>query len=156
MSLDFDVGKVTNHTVITSCVFNANDPENRKVKWWHRTQSLVWLCLSVDMQGITESNWKEFYKRVNIYQKMVNESKPEDEITPLEVFMHIGLATNVVTKPFGEWMAKVSKLLDEDNKNEYINAGRKYLESNLASINEAEWQIILDREGNSLDSKLHP
>ena len=68
------------------------------------THSVVLLTMPIGMRAITESNWKEFYKRVYVWQQMNGQLLQHEgkkyNIEPLDIYRRIGLRTNsrVMTK----------------------------------------------------------
>lgn len=90
------------------------------------TTALIWLCVAVDLPGITEENAPEFFARTRLTEQMhgqqliraeVDGKRPEGEkafITMDEVIAHIGLSVNVTTKVRSSWLKKVSSEMDTD------------------------------------------
>lgn len=52
----------------------------------------VWMCLLIGMRGITEKNYREWYKRCIIWEGLQERTS---EITLADVRKRIGLTTNV-------------------------------------------------------------
>ena len=82
------------------------------------TDMLVWLTMSCDLGEITDGNYKDFYARVDVMQKLCgaflsNADGTDFVISEEEVKDHIGLTTNVMNKSFDFFMSKVSTLMKE-------------------------------------------
>ena len=99
MSLDFDVSKIENYEELTT--YETKDGK----KIWHPvTSSIIHMCMGIGIGGITKKNWKQFYIRVSMWEKIHGpmlirgEFEPGDKannLTPEEIKAHIGLTTNV-------------------------------------------------------------
>lgn len=99
--------------------FDFTDIENYEALCWGDdgkvapiTDALIWQTMVVDMGEITKENWKEFFARVDIYQRTFGTSLYDSEggdfsLTEEHVKSHIGLSTNVRTESFERFIQKV-------------------------------------------------
>lgn len=147
MALNFDVGKIKNNKVLTSYT-----TESGREIWHPSTDKLIWACLAVGMGKITKENWKEFYKRLVILERL--ERSPY-HTEPLEVYMHIGLSTNVSDEPYNKWLKRVTESISRD----YImwdidKVPSKYEEYDIETMTAERWQAISDAEGNTLAKRI--
>lgn len=92
MSLDWSIAKVKDREQLTK------EPADIRT-----TESLVWLCRALDMNGITEKNLEEFVRRLRIWEH-VHGGGP---IPREAVERRIGLSTNVSQLPFRQWEKKM-------------------------------------------------
>ena len=92
MSLNFDVSKIANHTVVTTSPFDEK-------KWHTVTEALVWASMAIELGEITEANVDKFYRRLALWQKAFGPwlrfNDAEIYLTLEDVKLHIGLTTNV-------------------------------------------------------------
>lgn len=87
---------------------------------WAVTNGLIWASMAVQMSGIPdEKAAREFAVRLAIYQRLFGawlnthgKGKPTPrKITPAEVYAHIGLSTNVSTRPRGYFLKAMGEQL---------------------------------------------
>ena len=125
MSLNWDVSRVENMEAV--CYHTKEDGKYLN----DITEKLIWMTMTVGLGEITEKNWKKFYNRVHLDEKLNgarrsqifrdNDDKlicyPETDI-PLErpifikrdeVKAHIGLSTNVSNEPTVKWLKRTVK-----------------------------------------------
>lgn len=108
MSLNWDVRDIKDHETVTT------DPNDEK-KWHPVTQGLVWMCMFIDMNGITEKNIDEFVARTKLYEKVFGETMWDVEnqkyvgFTREQIESHIGLRTNVSTESKTKFLNKLWK-----------------------------------------------
>jgi hypothetical protein len=138
MSLDFDVSAIKNYEVVTTLV-----TEDGVKKWHPVTRNLTFACMAVDLSGITAENWQDFYNRINIWETLVSEARSRDLITPLEVYSHIGLRTNVSNKTFAQFMAKVKEVRERDLTRFLTNTPEKYEKTKLATVDMNTYQELM-------------
>lgn len=108
MSLDWD---------ITKCGPEAKGEENRSI-----TEALIWQCLGVDMSGITEKNYVEFYTRCLIYDRIMGprihegsgKNRKSRSFTLAEIKARIGLRTNCTTKSRKHFLTKLIQTVDTE------------------------------------------
>lgn len=142
MSLDFDVSTVKNYNVITS--YPSPYQEGKSV--WHPvTNALIWGTIAIGMNTITESNWEDFYNRLNIWEQCAGASLTRGDnvppqknyITPIEVYMHIGLHTNASSKTQAQFL----KDCFETNKRylETKDTAALYESVGIEAISAEEW-----------------
>jgi hypothetical protein len=104
MSLDFDVRKMRNFEVLTSMpqVDTKGEWKEDGERWHHITEALVFATMAIGIGSITATNWIEFYQRLHAVElvsgpylrRHKDRYHEANYITPLEVYMHIGLHTN--------------------------------------------------------------
>jgi hypothetical protein len=138
MSLNWDVTEIRNQEVVTTLI-----TEDGTRKWHPVTEALVWACMAVDIGRITEKNWQEFYTRVNMYESILGpflnrynkETKEHKEVafTPLEVYSHIGLRTNVSDKTTAQFLKKLHENAVRNNELITNQATLKYIEEGIAT-----------------------
>ena len=81
---------------------------------WPTTYALIMGTMSVGMNSITEKNWKEFYTRCYIIERVhspwrYNSKGDPITIQPEEVKEHIGLHTNASNYSNAEFKKQVDK-----------------------------------------------
>lgn len=155
MSLDFSVERMKNYNVLTTFVipaFKSEDgnreyPERRE---WHPvTNALVFGTVAIGMNSITKDNWQDFYNRLNMWERTVGpqlwrgdipKDDPRNWITPLEVYMHIGLHTNASNKTEAQFLKDCYANLKERNSHKTKETEIDYLGLSLDDISEEDWQ----------------
>jgi hypothetical protein len=79
------------------------------------TNCLIWATMSVDLRGITEENYSEFWLRICLLEKLTGHFLMEKDeagewgprkITLAEVKSHIGLSCNVSPLSWREWLGR--------------------------------------------------
>lgn len=162
MSLDWSVERMRNYDVLTTLTVNNTTEEDGDLtrKWLPLTEALIWGTMHIGINSITEKNWQEFYNRINAWEKLLGpslrlyDSKELRYITPLEVYMHIGLYTNASSLTRNEFNKKLFDNLERDNKNLINKAPEQYNAAGLADMTEAFYQKLWRDLGNTLDDKL--
>jgi len=79
------------------------------------TKSLIFVTMSLDIGEITEKNYVEFFQRLRLYEDLFGQiirfggdQWDGPERTSLDdVRRHIGLTTNVTTKPLKTWLNRI-------------------------------------------------
>lgn len=142
MAVTWDVTGVKNYDVLTTMIMSDGRRE------WHPiTQALVWATIHVGINEITAKNWREFYARLHIWERslsplMYYADNKNHYMTPVEVYMHIGLRTNASNKTRSQFMTTVFDIIEREQE-QVINSGVSlYDDNNLGVINEADWQAI--------------
>lgn len=105
MALNFDVSNVKNFKEV------CTDPNDDK-KWHPVTNTLIWKTMEIDLGDINERNVDEWWYRVRLLQLL---GSPEFEyndgtkfyLTYRDIKMHVGLRTNVTTKPRTYWLKRI-------------------------------------------------
>ena len=96
--------------------------ENIKADWksddvWPITDALIWATMSVGMNEITNSNWREFYSRAYMIQTIhggwIIEKGKTRFVTPKEVRDHIGLHTNATTYSAAKFKSNIDRRMRE-------------------------------------------
>jgi hypothetical protein len=143
MSLDWSVTDMKNYDVLTTFVESTG---NRK---WHPvTETLIWATMSVGINDLTEKNWREFYERLHLKERVMGPSlrrhkhwnDEKNFITPTEVFMHIGLSTNASSKTKKQFLEDLYAHVEQRSKVPCFDAEETYKELDLANISEEEFQ----------------
>lgn len=60
---------------------------------WPATNTAIWMSLISGYAGITEDNWADWYARVALWGRVVD-NRDDDPLTPEQVHRRIGLSTN--------------------------------------------------------------
>ncbi len=89
------------------------------VKLKPTTHALVFMTMFVEMGEITEHNTEEFFTRAYIHEKCfgalnvksVGDKMEDASLTYQDVIRHIGLKTNVSTKPKAHFNAEIARKL---------------------------------------------
>jgi hypothetical protein len=111
MSLNWDITNVTDNEAI--CFYRDSDGD-RCLK--QQTQNLLFLTMVVGMNSINERNYKEFYTRVALYERLRgavmtvlnDEGKWVDDPYTLEdIRQHIGLWTNASNETATAWRKRI-------------------------------------------------
>jgi hypothetical protein len=146
MSLDFDVSKVKNFAVVTTFV----EQDGNKI--WHPiTKALVFGTMAIGMNNITEANWEEFYNRLNLWELCAGPSlwrsaggtgDPKNHITPLEVFMHIGLHTNASRKTDKQFLDDCFRVLKDNNRIKPSDIEEQYNLSGLSTMTLERYSLL--------------
>jgi hypothetical protein len=109
--------------------------ENVKADWksddvWPITDALIWATMSVGMNEITNSNWREFYSRAYMIQTIhggwIIEKGKTRFVTPQEVKDHIGLYTNATNYTAAKFKSNIDRRM------------REYANQHLRMADEAE------------------
>lgn len=96
--------------------------ENVKADWksddvWPITDALIWATMSVGMNEITNSNWREFYSRAYMIQTIhggwIIEKGKTRFVTPKEVRDHIGLHTNATNHTAAKFKSNIDRRMRE-------------------------------------------
>jgi hypothetical protein len=171
MSLNFDVSTMKNYNVLTTLIEPCASQNSEAHRKWHPvTEALTFLTMGIGMNTITKDNWKDFYNRVNFWERTVGpqlwrgdipRDDPRNRITPLEVYMHIGLRTNASSKTDAQFLKDCYASLKRGNEYSLKNTEADYLGLSLDDITEEDWQkawrnpdTTITRNTDSLVSKL--
>ncbi len=120
MSLDWDITEIKNHNEICKI-----DIEGDGTYVLHAvTHAMIYNTMAIDIGHITEKNWEEVYRRSIIFDLATgrgplidNKTKENISFTPEDIRNHIGLRTNVIDKPLGQFKTKVfSIMVDTANR----------------------------------------
>jgi hypothetical protein len=129
MSLDWDLTAISNHKKLW---MEAGKDEGGKQEYKLRpvTETLIWVCLAIDIGEITENNWEEWFLRARVWERamgvMRHDGKEDFPITPEEVKAHIGLKTNVFPKTTAAAFAKkLVAVLEREGRNELYKFKRE-------------------------------
>ena len=97
MALSWDIGKCENHKGLWV------DAGDKRRKLDARTESLVFLTMAVGLDAITEPNYREFFCRIRMLEKMsgaffVGDADKDNFFTLEHIKRRIGLVTNATAK----------------------------------------------------------
>lgn len=120
MSLDWNVAKVANNETVCFRIAEENDPGrgiNKGDKLLQvRTEGLIWATMPVGLGRITAANYREFYARLNMHEKLNGGMRygpaPDHAricFTLADVRDHIGLTTNVSDETGAKWIKRVQE-----------------------------------------------
>lgn len=122
MSLDWDLSKVKD--METVC-FEFNKGPGETVAKRHLnpiTEAIIWGTIAIEMGQITEKNYYEFWMRLSmndlVYGPRIGYRKGSRSITLEEVRKHIGLSTNVGTKPVTQMYKRLLKEVERSQQKE--------------------------------------
>jgi hypothetical protein len=158
MSLDWSVESMKNFDVLTT--LTGDSPADLDRKWLPLTEALVWATMHIGINSITEKNWQEFYYRLNKWERLtgtslrVFNSEVTRYITPLEVYMHIGLYTNASSLSKKEFNEKLERNYKREVVGLVTKAPEQYKEAGLADMTEKFYQKLWRDLGYTLDDKL--
>jgi hypothetical protein len=165
MSLDFDVSRMKNYNVLTTIVESPASAGGTPQKKWHPvTSALVFATMAIGMNHITEDNWEEFYNRLNMWERcngpqlwrgQLDQHDPKNRITPLEVYMHIGLGTNASNKTKAQFLKDCYATIEDSSKYSTKDTKVDYLGLSLDDITEGDWQaawVLPDVEPRNTDT----
>lgn len=80
------------------------------------TEGLIFSTMYIELGSITEKNWKEFYRRIHVWERAVGPIllSSTDKIpymTPQNIRDHIGLRCNVIDRPVTTFKTKIYNML---------------------------------------------
>lgn len=113
MSLNWDISKVKdfNELYIKGTWKNDDefvvDEKGSDKKLNYRTETLIWLTMTIGIGQITEKNYKEFLKRIALYEKLNGNFFRNRPYSLEDIERNIGLRTNVSNEPFGKWIKRI-------------------------------------------------
>lgn len=151
MSLDFSVENMKNYNVLTTLVENVASQGGLTRSWHPVTKALTFATMAVGISRITEDNWKDFYNRLNMWERCAGPMltrgdnpfhSPDNFLTPLEVYMHIGLGTNASSKTQAQFLKDCFATLVDNEKHRIAKAPDLYLDFALDTMGEEEWQSV--------------
>jgi hypothetical protein len=158
MSLDFSVEGMRNFQVLTSLPRNDGTEGER---WHPLTDALIWGAMAIGKRDITAENWRDFYKRIHALELIngprlmrgkFNSNDPRNFITPLEVYMHIGLSTNVshmTEKQFAEKLWEYAQ--GSVFRAGLDRASEVYDELELDQLTKEQWFPVWNTMGRDLE-----
>jgi len=121
MSLNWNVADVANSEAICFYEFERDGEQCRRLT--QSTENLIFLTMVVGMGSITEDNYKEFYKRVALYEGLrgpvqlrLNDGGHYVEVpyTLEDIRQHIGLRTNVSEEKPAAWRKRILESWEHD------------------------------------------
>lgn len=88
-----------------------------------KTEVIIWASLIINIDKITKKNYKDYYNRINIYEKLVHtclldNNNNEYYLTLQDIKNRIGLKTNVTNKSDSAFMKHMIKLCKQNIKEE--------------------------------------
>ena len=119
MSLDYGLDKIPDWE--TTCFDVA---ENGNKRMTATTECLIFACMFIDMNGITEKNCLEFFTRLYMYERCcgaVRRANDNGEVRDIyytmdEVKSHVGLGTNVSGKPKSYFLKTLWERVERERK----------------------------------------
>lgn len=112
MALNWDLNKVKDCD--ETCYLRIGKEGEQNYQLSPTTNNLIWLTMTVGINKITESNWKDFYVRV-IHAQRVRGNELYG-ITAQDVYNHIGLCTNAQTKTKRQFLDNIFNVLEINTK----------------------------------------
>jgi len=125
MALNWDVSQVKDRDDLWTP--DPEKPDHFKLK--SVPETLIWYCLALEMNGITEKNKREFFFRMTFHDRIngpfLHSKDDKSLIGYPEIERHIGLKTNVreltrnqFLKKMGEihWRRMVEKFIKDEQK----------------------------------------
>ena len=121
MSLDWNVSEVKNMESV--CFELRQEDEETPGRYLNPiTKELIWATIAIEMGQITEKNYCEFWMRLSmndlVYGPRIGYRKGSRSITLEEVRKHIGLRTNVGTKPVTQMYKRLLKAVEKSQQKE--------------------------------------
>lgn len=122
MSLNWNVSNIENSESVCFFTHHNEDGELRR-RLTQSTESLIFLTMVVGLGRITESNYKEFYKRIALFERLrgcvrVKKSDSgkfvDDPYTLEDIRQHIGLTVNVSDEKPDAWRKRILKSWEHD------------------------------------------
>lgn len=84
-----------------------HDADGSRSAMKHITHYLIMSSMALGLRGITDKNWRTFYKRLHVLESV---ALGEREYTSIEdVRSHIGLTVNVADETDAKWAARIAK-----------------------------------------------
>ena len=129
MSLDWDLSAIPNHKELWMEA-GKNEKGEQKYKLKPTTETLIWMCMGIDIGEITQKNWEEWFLRTRVWEMAMgalrSAGKDQHFITPEEVKAHIGLKTNVFPKSTAAAFAKkLVRMLERGGRDELYEFKRE-------------------------------
>lgn len=118
MALHWDISKVKDHHLLHNTKdANGNlpfpegsDEDMEGDAEWAITERIIWLTIGIGMNQITEKNWEDFYRRVQMWQQckgaVMRKGNEPFYLTPDHIYRRIGLYTNATTIPITKFMRR--------------------------------------------------
>ena len=125
MSLNWNVSKIADNNAVCFRHFEEDGEPQRELK--QTTELLIYTTMVVGFGRITENNYKEFYKRVALFERLrgaVRVKKGDsgkfvdDPYTLEDIRQHIGLTTNVSEEKPAAWRKRIIESWERDLVNE--------------------------------------
>lgn len=125
MSLNWNVSNIADSNAVCFRHFEEDGEPQRELK--QSTHQLIFLTMVVGMGRITESNYKEFYKRVALFERLhgcvqvvfaVRGKFVDAPYTLEDIRQHIGLTTNVSEEKPAAWRKRIIESWERDLVNE--------------------------------------
>jgi hypothetical protein len=130
MSLNWDTSAIKDWNVVTA---HPDDREklkadpSAKVRLNPLTDALIWMCMAIGMNGITEKNVKKFCVRAYSMERFGafrGSAKGPIYLTEDEVESHIGLRTNVSDTTDAQFAKKLLSIAEEHVRLGYMKGGK--------------------------------
>jgi len=118
MSLDYDFNEVKDWETLHGGLKELEDCTDEEALEYHKTTHLSFVCMIIQMNGVSEANYQEFWIRTALYQGMYGASfkyQGNDIYYSLkDVHRRIGYSTNVFTETRTHYLSKIKKLVERD------------------------------------------
>jgi hypothetical protein len=83
---------------------------------WPVTDCMIWLCLIVGIDQITEQNAEAFWHRVHAWETITGPLNTSGRrIEPFDVVRRIGLRTNAARLTDAAWRKKLAETMERDS-----------------------------------------
>lgn len=125
MSLNWNVSKIADSNTVCFQHYTENGEPQRRMT--QSTELLIFTTMVVGFGRITESNYKEFYKRVALFERLHGAARAkkdcrgkfvDDPYTLEDIRQHIGLTTNVSEEKPAAWRKRIIESWERDLVNE--------------------------------------
>lgn len=129
MALTFDVSNIENYEEVTTAYRDPRPSEgdgaetnaDGKIEIWHPvTETIIYSCMFLGMQAITEKNLATFQARMDLYQSIhgpLMQGRDEEtgkiepvRVTDEDVARHVGLTTNATDETDAAWLKRIVKV----------------------------------------------
>lgn len=121
MSLNWNVSDIANSDAVCFHHYEQDGEPRRQLS--QSTHNLIFLTMVVGMGEITADNYKEFYKRVALFERLRSPVRVkigpdgmmiDDPYTLDDIRQHIGLRTNVSFEKPAAWRKRILESWEHD------------------------------------------
>ena len=163
MALHWDVGRVANWNNLVRLPSGMGEGSERTHPV---TETLVFATMAIGMNEITSKNWIEFYQRLRAVERVTGPTlwrhmdlpkyDERNYITPLEVYMHIGLHTNASSMSLAKFREHLYFLsCKETHYSVFDKVPSEYDRLGIITISKEDWVNLWmngDREQYTTDA----
>ena len=119
MSLDYDFTEVDDWEALHGGLKELKDCTDEEALEYHKTINLAFVCMAIQMNGVSEANYQEFWTRTALHQGMYGAflSKPDGTdiyYSLKDIHRRIGFSTNVYTESRTHYLSHIKKLVERD------------------------------------------